>query len=820
MRDLYLFSSLLLSFFCCQYPLQGQLLINELCASNDSVIEDNYGESADWIELYNASEEPVHLEGYYISDDPAEPYKWALPAIAIPADGYLLIFASDRNEYGASLHANFKLSADGENVVLTDESGEAVDQVNFPPLATDVSMGRATDGSPQWAIFNVPTPGFSNNNSIGTGFADSPQWATTEHFFAGPTAVSFLSPGTDARIYFTRDGATPNENSELYTGAIALDTTTAIRAIAVEEGKLPSPLVNRTFFIGEQHELPIVSLIGEPADFWSWEQGIMINGGPNAQTDWPYWGANFWSEEELPVYTEFFTEEKNLGIAFSADTKIHGGRGARTQPMKPLRIMVKKKYGSDTVEYPFFSDRERNTYKRLILRNASGDYNNAHFRDAFLARYFIKSDLNLDVLAHRPVVVYINGYYYGVVNLREKSDAYYLKHNYGVDIDKLDLLEEDTIVVEGDFTVFDTMYHYVMSHDMTDPFAFEQAGLYFDTENIAEGFIVQSALNNGDWLHNNIKYWRERRADARWRYLIFDLDIAMGRHGWSSFEKNNLDSLITPQLERGNRHAQLFVQLLANEQYRHYFINRYADLLNTIFRPEIFRKEVDLTVAEIEPEMHRHFSQWTWPGFDVWKNERVATVYDYLEYRPHYAREDIMDYFGLSHEVSLVLNTYPWGAGQIKINTITPEQLPWDGIYFNGVPVTLEIVPNPGFTFSHWQSEKTIADPDPSSTVQYYFSEDDQVTAYFSGGSDKLTVDAYVDEGGQLQIQLQLPTADNIQLSFYDVSGRLLQLVYEGDLSRGLYTYSLSAGALPAGIYIVSAGGTGGISSKRVVVFK
>lgn len=815
-RFLYLLAFCLI--FSLPSVLTAQLVINEICASNNNSIEDEFGDSADWIELYNASETSINLNGYFLSDDPAEPDKWTFPNITVPAESWLLIFASDRNVVETYLHTNFKLSASGENVILSNAEGVILDEINFPALEEDQSLGRLQDGSTQLALFSIPSPGSSNNDVAGSGFTASPSWGTAGHFFSVTKNIELSHPNPAAELFFTRDGSTPDITDERYTAPIELDTTTALRVMAIAPGLLASPVISRTFFIAEQHTLPIISLMGDPVNFWSWERGILVDGGPNAEEEWPYYGANYWSEEEYPINTEFFTAEKELGIAFQADTKVHGGRGARTNPMKPLRILVKKKYGSSTIEYPFFADRERTTYKRLILRNASGDYNNAHFRDAFLARYFIKSGLNLDVLAHRPVIVYINGVFYGLANLREKSDAYYLKHNFGVEIDEVDLLEEDTAVVEGNFDIFNTMYEYVMDNDLREEANFEQAAGYFDVENIAEGFIVQSALNNGDWLHNNIKYWRERRAEARWRYLIFDLDIAMGRHGWSAYHQNNLDSLLTPLAGR-NKHVDLFLKFLENDEYRFYFINRYADLFNTIFRPEIFRQEVDLTVAEVDPEIPQHFERWGWPGYDVWNNERIPVLYDYLENRPAYAREDVKEYFDLPNEVNLRLQTYPIGAGKIQISTIEPEELPWEGVYFNGVPVRLTIKPNPGYNFQHWQSTKTITTPDVASSIRYTFTEDDEIIAYFSGGPTEPLLQAYINTRNELQVGLTLPEADKIQFELYDFRGRLLKSFPAEDLSIGYYEDSLIIPNLPAGIYIISANGeVTAVSTKFIVI--
>ncbi|MEM1214657.1 MAG: CotH kinase family protein [Bacteroidota bacterium] len=785
--------------FVLPFAASAQVVINELCASNDSVIEDEYGNSSDWLELYNAGVGTVDLTGFYLSDDLSDPTKWTFPTTQLASGEWLLIFASDRDEQATFLHTNFKLAASGENVILSSPDGAVVDQVSYENLATDHSWGRLTDASAEQAIFALPTPGFSNNESTGSGFTSPPVWETDTHYFPTPSTVTLSHPQAEAVLYYTLDGSIPTADDLRYTQPIPLDTTTALRVVAIAPEKLPSTVESRTFFVEQRHTLPVVSIVGEPDDFWSWERGILVHGGPDAEEEWPYWGANFWADVELPIHLEFFSADYERLFHHRADTKIHGGRGARTRPMKPLRLMFKEKYGSPTVEYPFFPDRERTTYKRLVLRNASGDYNNAHFRDAFLARYFIQENLNVDVLAHRPVVVYVNGAYYGLFNLREKSDEYYLKHNYGVDPDNLDLLEEESTVATGDYIAFDSMQQFAVTADLRQAANFERVRSFFDVENIAECFVVQSALNNGDWLHNNIKYWREREEGARWRYLLFDMDIAMGRHAWSDWDRENLDSL-TRRLLGQNKHADLFVALLANEEFRHYFINRYADLLNTSFRPEIFAREVDRTIAELDPEMPQHFARWTWPGYDVWRDERTAKLYEYLEQRPPYARQHIRDYFELSGEVELQLSTYPADAGTIKINTIEPEELPWDGIYFRGVPITLSITPKPGYTFSHWASRSTIQTPDTQSAITYTFDGNDEVVAYFTAAPAGPQIAGSVVQNGVLPVQLGLPNHQRVTLALYDLAGRKIRQFPPQELG-GEHRLDLPVGQLPAGVY-------------------
>lgn len=143
------------------YPL----FINELMADNETVIADEYGEYEDWIELWNAGENPINLNGMYLSDDPDMPNKWMCPDITI-APGEFLLFWADNDEEQGETHMNFKLSKDGEFVGLYDveASGYAlIDDISFGPLADDTSYGREEDGAVNWIVFNESTPGSTNN---------------------------------------------------------------------------------------------------------------------------------------------------------------------------------------------------------------------------------------------------------------------------------------------------------------------------------------------------------------------------------------------------------------------------------------------------------------------------------------------------------------------------------------------------------------------------------------------------------------------------------------------------------------------------------
>ncbi|NID12238.1 CotH kinase family protein [Fibrivirga algicola] len=198
-----------------------QVYINEIMASNATTLADVSNSYEDWFELYNPTNEPVDIAGYYVTDNLANPTKHKILSgsiqTIIPANGYLVIWASEVLTRGP-LHVNFKLSAGGEVIGLFKPDGiTPVDRVTFGPQRSDISWGRQPDGSANWLFFqrttiiNNTSPGASNNGK--TGYAevlDPPVFSRTGGFYSGPFSLSLSSPDSSVTIFYTLDGSDPN----------------------------------------------------------------------------------------------------------------------------------------------------------------------------------------------------------------------------------------------------------------------------------------------------------------------------------------------------------------------------------------------------------------------------------------------------------------------------------------------------------------------------------------------------------------------------------------------------------------------------------
>jgi len=144
-----------------------ELYVNELMPLNHSALADEDGAFEDWLELYNAGDDALELEGYFVSDDPADPFKRRLGAgLRVGAHDVLLLWADSDPEQG-STHLSFKLAAAGETVLVTHPQGEVVDSVEWTDAPADQVFARFPDGSGEPILCATPTPGERNGSACG-----------------------------------------------------------------------------------------------------------------------------------------------------------------------------------------------------------------------------------------------------------------------------------------------------------------------------------------------------------------------------------------------------------------------------------------------------------------------------------------------------------------------------------------------------------------------------------------------------------------------------------------------------------------------------
>jgi hypothetical protein len=538
---------------------------------------------------------------------------------------------------------------------------------------------------------------------------------------------------------------------------------TVVRAQAIKPGALPSPVITQTFFVSPEgrgrYGLPVVALsIPEDAlfdyqngvytagaDFDSWRAANPTTPATTlSRANWFRRGDAF----EFGAHMELL-EPGDPEVAFNQDIglRIHGNV-TRSYRMKSLRLYARSSYGSSTFAYPIFPDQPYDAYRRLILRNSGNDFGSTMFRDAAIQA--MMAHLNVDTQAYRPAVVFINGEYWGLHNIRERYDKHYLQQIYGVDSDNIDLLESYGEVVEGDAAHYIAMVEFIHDNGVATQAHYDYIRTQMDVVNFTDYQIAHIFARNTDWPGNNTMYWRLKTGsfqpnapyghDGRWRWLVLDTDFGFGYTGGpAAYTHDTLAFATQPGgtvWPNPDWSTFLLRELLANQTFSQHFISRFADLLNTAFLPSRTVSIISALRDNLEPEMAEHIARWQAPDSMITWNRRVNTMVDFAIQRPQHQRQHIRDKFGIPGDFSLTVNVSDPAHGYVRVNTInlldsTPgvaaDPYPWTGIYFQGVPVELEAIARPGYRFVGWQG---LPDGAPALTAQT-FTSDAVVTAMF-----------------------------------------------------------------------------------------
>jgi CotH kinase protein/Chitobiase/beta-hexosaminidase C-terminal domain/Lamin Tail Domain/Secretion system C-terminal sorting domain len=711
---------------------QAQILLSEIQITNGSTIADEDGDYGDWVEVWNAGNEFANLQGYALSDDPQNLQKWIFPQWTIGPNERVVVFASAKNRFTDPLHTNFKLNAD-ETLLLSNANSEIIVNVQIPAL----QLGHVLQTNAQanaWCIATVATPNAPNALDCANGYETKPVFELESGVFTGTQIVQLTTINPNAEIRYTTDGSLPNAQSTLYTAPLAVDATVTISARCFSSTALPSMAEKNTYLINEwQIDIPIVSISTDPYNLWDSLYGIHVFGPPD-YGGYPYFGANFWENWERESYMEYFDADHVKQIEGPVGLKIHGG-WSRGNDQKSFRVQCKDQYGMESMDYPMMADKPFITsFKGFNLRNGGNDYWGPRFHDALMQRTL--NGTHADYMGYTPVVVFLNGEYWGFMEMREVEDQHWVENNHGINSSDATVISYNYMglnVINGSDESFFEMLDFALNTDPQSDEFFPTISAMLNIENYADYIIAETYYCNGDWSNgwiNNTKFWHDDTPSGKWNFLLMDLDFGMGLAG-----NGPNDNYIVTAGDEGWYTDQLFSRIIQNETFRKYFINRYADLMNSAFQPERVNAIGNAMRDEISPIFERHCQRW---GTDFSSLQwAVDGRLDWNEQRVGGSRNVVQNHFGLENQVTISLDVVPAGAGRIHISTIEPQEseYPWSGVYYNGVPVKITVVPNPGFTFHHWAPNGIF--PTALYVDQFItnFQNNESFTAYFEGES-------------------------------------------------------------------------------------
>ena len=587
-------------------------------------------------------------------------------------------------------------------------------------------------------------------------------------FYTTPIQLEISADDPAATIYYTTDGAIPTTAALPYAGAITLAERAGqpnvfsliptnniapghpyreewrppqgevfkihvIRARAIRPDGAAGPIATASYIVDaagqERYSMPLISLVSDPDSLFGFEKGIYVPG---------ITGGNYYErgrEWERALHISLFEADGTLAFAQDAGVRTHGGT-SRNRPRKSLRLYARSDYGNSWFDYPLFPDKPVSRHKTFLLRNSGNDWSEAIFRDAYI-QALIKENSSLDIQYSRPAVVFINGEYWGIHNIRDRFDDRYLQAHYGLDPDRITILENNAILDDGNpegIQSYLDMYAFITQNSMADEANFAAAALLMDMDNYIDYQALHIFSRNTDWPGNNLAYWRHLDgvpspdssypADGRWRWMAFDLDFGFSLdfdyvlNSGAAFGPNTAFHQTLAFALASNGPAwpnpawstALFRSLVQNDGFRQSFISRYADHLNTSFSRNRAVRLLDSLEQLYRPEMGEHIARWNQPSLQRWNTE-INRMRTFAQLRADLQRIQLNNYFALDGIAPLTIDLNDASAGRVKVNSILLHAAtagveapiyPWEGQYFRGVPVTLIAVPEAGYAFSHW----------------------------------------------------------------------------------------------------------------------
>ena len=565
-------------------------------------------------------------------------------------------------------------------------------------------------------------------------------------YYDSDIRLELTLPDTDTTIVFTTDGSIPTiGNGSRYTRPIPLDAdapnVTVIRARAIYPDGSLGPVESESYFLSINAELPLLSLIVDPDDMWDQELGIYAN---------PFERGELW---ERPADLTFVDTDRQNGFHTASGIRIHG-HGTRGSPKKSFRIYFRNEYGNSRLEYPLYASGDVTTFKRLVLHNSGQDRPLFPHTNWTLLRNQLATELAAEIRglapASRPVLLFINGELWGIYQVRERLDRFFLSDHFG--IDDADFLQAPDVAGEADVVMgsrddWDRLIDSLETSDLSDPDSYAYVESQVDIQNFSDYYALQIYSANDDWPHQNVHQFRPAVQGGRWQWIFWDSDRAFSAAPTGRGDADILYDLLNyrdPFTE--GRDTLLFRKLLENPGFQDRFLARLADLLNTTFSADSVIEHIDTLAGVIEPDVPYESDRWLTTANWAASVDELRT---FARQRPDFVRQHMVEGLDTTGTIRITINPPADDCGTAAINGWIPDQLPWSGIFFKGVPISVTAVPNPGCSAIGWATSDLLQTPtialaaDASRELTPVFGPQDTAAPHVG---DILFVDQYLPE--------------------------------------------------------------------------
>ena len=706
-------------------PAFASIHINEIMVRNSSFHYNEDYNFVGWAELYNSGNDTVDVSNYFFSDSESDIYKWQNRAnnIKIPPKGFTIFYFDEEDKTN---HANFKLDSDGGTLILSDQGGHVVDKVTYPKPFRNASYGRVQDGGDKLSHFVTPTLKGSNNNAkTATGQTAAPEFSISGGFYTSSQTVKIYAEDGGAKIYYTTDGKEPTINSMQYSSPIQINTTTPLRAIAVVNGEVASDITTTTYFIGINNiptSIKVVSLVTDRDYVYSDSLGALVV-GRNGKTVPSNCGvmdktANYMNDWDRPCNFELYDENKeNMA---NQEVKISAfGACSRTKSIKSVAVKAGKAVGNNKFDCAIFREKPALKWKGLVLRNSGNDFGRMLFRDGYI-QTVAASGMDLDHQAYEPTVVFMNGEYYAMLGMRERTNKDFVYSNYG-------LKEEDFCIdvtsKTGNSPCDDFQQVKNIASNASSADAFNKIDEIIDVDEFLNYMMTEIYIFNKDWADNNNKAWK-RNENGKWRWILYDTEYST-----SLYEENMTGNGFTSNANK----LTYLTQLMKNPEMSRRLMTKFVVHAGTTFGAENTAYILDsmINILNKEADYFRNFlAQKNIKETSLtWRDESMK-VRNFLVARQNVVFDHVSSALNYGSPVPLRIYSDIPGSSYTLNGLELINKSDFRSKYFSGTQISVKANAPVGYKFKKWEVCRENYIINTNDSWKYLYLSDSVSTPY------------------------------------------------------------------------------------------
>jgi hypothetical protein len=689
------------------------LVINELMQSNIDCIMDDLNDFPDsWVELYNPTNASIDLQDYKIGTKKKADKAWQLPRKRIGPKGHVIIYCDKAggDEGVSALHTNFRLESGKDGSLYLFKGDDIVDQQEkmAKQPAPNIAYGRQTDGADDWGYQATPTPGKANCGTTYKKVLDAPVFSHQGQVFENGQKIRLkisLPEGAPEGtvIRYTTDGSEPTATSAVFSPFFIAETK-IVRAKLFCNGYLsPRSTCHSYIFFPTNRKLTlsVVSIMTNDKYLNDSKIGIFVDGNYNSSK------KNYEYDWRRPINIELFETSGQKSVFNQlGEMRVCGG-ATRSAMRKSMAIYANKRFGEKRFNYEFFPDQKPGLkdFKSFMMRNAGNDFDYLYMRDAIIQRT-MAGHVDLDWQAWRPVIVYINGEYRGLLNIRERSNEDNIYTNYD-GLEDIDMIENDWELKEGTMDHYKAFKSFYNEHGHT----LAEYAEWMDWQEYINLMVENLYYNNQDFPGNNIVIWRPLTDGSKWRWITKDTDFGLGLYG-SQPDYNTIQWLYDNNYDSdrnwGNTYeaTRLFRRLMEDADFKREFLDRAAiymgDFLNEKGTRAVWDEMYDMIKTEYP--YHRELVNRWWPNYD----EELNNARTWLNKRTDYFYKQLADYYSWGTPTGLTINKEDNSDVELTFNGVKVSNQVFDGKYYAGRTINLSGKANTeGKTVTGWKVKVT-----------------------------------------------------------------------------------------------------------------